>query len=403
MYLQQLLYKLKRPFHFVKTGLFNGLPARLRFRQAKKLKIITITGTDGKTTSTSLLYHVLKTAGLKTGLISTIKAVYDGEEIKTGFHVTAPQPKQLYALLAKMQNKGADYVVLEMTSHGAYQFRDWGIAPLIAGVTNINSEHLDYHLNYENYLEAKFLHLKKAKLVILNADDQSAYYLRQKLQKQKKYFESYSASDRIHHELKKAIEKNFPEEYNQMNARLVIAIARKLKIENKTLIAAFDSFKGIEGRMQLVENDKNLNVYVDFAHTPQGVEAALTALKKKQKKGKLIAVLGAAGLRDFGKRPIMGKLAAELADFLILTSEDPRTEDPWAIIQQMKQDVGRGLGRIASVVNRKDAIHFAITQIAKKGDTIAILGKGHEESFCIGKVEYPWSDSKIASQILETL
>ncbi len=403
MYLQQLLYKLKRPFHFVKTGLFNGLPARLRFPQAKKLKILTITGTDGKTTSTSLLYHVLKTAGLKTGLISTIKAVYDSEEIKTGFHVTAPQPKQLYALLEKMQKKGADYVVLEMTSHGAYQFRDWGITPLIAGVTNINNEHLDYHLNYDNYLEAKFLHLNKAKLVILNADDQSAYHLRQKLQKQKKYFESYSASDRIHHELKKAIEKNFPEEYNQMNARLVIAIARKLKIENKTLIAAFDSFKGIEGRMQLVENDKKLNIYVDFAHTPQGVEAALTALKKKQKKGKLIAVLGAAGLRDFGKRPIMGKLAAELADFLILTSEDPRTENPWSIIHHMKQDIRQGLARLASIVDRKDAIHFAITQIAKKGDTIAILGKGHEESFSIGKVEYPWSDSKIASQILETL
>ncbi|MGD9129179.1 MAG: UDP-N-acetylmuramoyl-L-alanyl-D-glutamate--2,6-diaminopimelate ligase [Candidatus Woesebacteria bacterium] len=402
--IKNIIYRLKRPYHFLKTAIFRGIPAQIKYRfPSKKLKVITITGTDGKTTSSTLTYHILKTAGKKVGLISTVAAYIGDKEIETGLHVTTPDPRKLQQLMREMLNQGLEYLVLEFTSHGAYQYRTWGVKPFIGGLTNITHEHLDYHLNMENYIDAKAMMLKKASTLILNADDKNYLKLRKKFNKKQNII-NYSLSEKLPSSLTTAIKKRFPESYNQMNARLAIKIAKLLKIENKDIIRAIESFPGVPGRMQFVSNKKGFEIVIDFAHTPNALEAALTALRKKQKqdksKGKLIAVYGCAGLRDVKKRPMMGKIGVDLADLVIFTAEDPRTEDVWSIIRQMKEQLEDGHNKIISIADRKKAISFALRKIAKRGDLIAIFGKGPEKSICYGKIEKPWSDLKVVQEIL---
>jgi len=156
MALKLIVYKLKRLWHFFKTGLLQGLSAQLRYRfPERKLKILSITGTDGKTTSNTLLYHLLKSAGKKVGLLTTVAAYIGEEKIDTGFHVTAPQPKDLYKFMRRLVNEGYEYLILETTSHGLYQYRPWAIKPQVAGLTNITHEHLDYHKTLREYIKAK--------------------------------------------------------------------------------------------------------------------------------------------------------------------------------------------------------------------------------------------------------
>ena len=398
-----LLYKIKRPFHFVKTGLLRGLVGQVKYKfPAKNLKIITITGTDGKTTSSTLLYHVLKKAHQKTALISTVAAYIGAQEISTGLHVTSPDPLQLHQLIKRMVEENVEYLVLEVTSHGAYQFRTWGINPLLAGLTNISHEHLDYHLNQAEYLKAKALILNKAQQVVINADDQHYQALRLRLKQASAQIQAYSGEGKLPPKIVKAIEARFPEKYNQMNARLVYALAAKLEIDDEKIATAFASFPEIPGRMQEIKTTKPFRVVVDFAHTPQAVKAALTALKSQLKgEGRLIAVYGAAGLRDQQKRPLMGEVGAKIADLVVFTAEDPRTEDVWSIIRQLKENLHLGLEKVASIADRGEAIQFALKKLAKKDDIVAILGKGHEQSICLGKTEYPWSDAKAVKEILK--
>ncbi|MFZ1721967.1 MAG: Mur ligase family protein [Microgenomates group bacterium] len=399
--IKEIIYSLKRVYHFFKTGLLDGLKAEITYNfPAKKLTILTITGTDGKTTSSTMLYEVLKVANIKVALLSTVAAYLGDEKIDTGFHVTSPQPKDLQEFMRKMVDLGYTHLVLEVTSHGAYQYRTWGVTPTVAGVTNIAHEHLDYHLTYDKYLRAKSLILKKAPIVVLNADDQSYYKLADKIPVDRTVI-TYSANASLPKNVTSAIRKKFSELYNQQNARLVYAMAKAAHIDDKDFIKGIKKFAGIPGRMEKVDVKKPFEVIVDFAHTPQGLEAALSALKKKlSNKGRLIAVFGCAGLRDFKKRPIMGKIATEIADICIFTAEDPRTEDVWSIIRQMKEQLTTGHNRIISIADRREAIHFAINSVAKKSDIIGIFGKGHETSMCYGTTEYPWSDQdavKVAS------
>lgn len=396
--LQLLPYYAKRWFHFVKTGLLQGLPAQISTGfPNKKLTITVITGTDGKTTTSTLLYHILKNSGLKVGLISTVAAYIGGEESDTGFHVTSPQPKDTFTFMRKMVDMGYTHLVLEATSHGVYQYRTWGITPDFAGLTNISREHLDYHLTYKEYVKAKLLLLKKARVLYLNEDDQS-FHMIKKLHKGLNH-KSYSSQDELPKNIKTAITKRFPELYNQMNARLATNLARENGVSDADIAKAISTFPGVPGRMEVVA-EKPIKIIVDFAHTPQGLEAALTALQQKKAKGsKLIAVYGCAGLRDRIKRPVMGKIGSELADTAIFTAEDPRTEDIWSIIRQMKEGVTE-FAKIVSIPDRREAITFAINKVAKAGDTVVVLGKGHEQSMCYGTTEYPWSDTTAIKEIV---
>jgi len=400
-----LIYRLKRPYHFVKTGLIRGYRAERQFRYpAKQLKIITITGTDGKTTSSTLLYHTLKTAGKRVALLSTVAAYIDDETIDTGFHVTSPDPAQLHGILRKMVDRGIEYVVLEVTSHGAYQYRNWGIHPIIAGLTNITHEHLDYHITYKNYLEAKASILTSAELAIINDDDGSAPMLKRHLRTVHQRFDTYSLQDSIYYKVNEAIKTRFVEAYNHSNARLVYAISQQLGVTNADFIKAIRSFAGIPGRMEEIVHTP-FRVIVDFAHTPQALQSALQALRQQlpNKQAKLIAVFGCAGLRDTTKRPVMGRIGSELADIAIFTAEDPRTEDVWSIIRQMKEQLTAHHDKIVSIANRGDAIRFALTQVAKKGDIVGIFGKGHEQSMCYGTTEYPWDDRQAVRDIVKSM
>ncbi len=397
-------YKIKRPFHLIKTGFFRGLVGQIKYKfPAKNLKIIAITGTDGKTTSSTMLYHVLKRAGHKTALISTVAAYIGAEKISTGLHVTSPDPFALHKLIRKMVDAHVEYLVLEVTSHGAYQSRVWGINPILAGLTNISHEHLDYHLTIDEYLKAKTIILNKAKTIVINADDSHFQLLKSQLKQSSKKIITYTATTNLPQVVTAAIKAKFLEKYNQMNARLVYTLATELGIKDKKIAAALESFPDIPGRMQEIKTSKAYRIVVDFAHTPQALKAALTALKKQLKKtsGKLIAVYGAAGLRDQDKRPFMGAVGAQIADLVIFTAEDPRTENVWSIIRQLKENLDQNLDKVLSIADRKQAIEFAINHLAQKDDIVAVLGKGHEESMCFGQKEYPWNDVKAITDILK--
>ena len=390
------IYKLKRPFHFIKTGLLKGIPAQLKYGfPARSLTIYAITGTDGKTTSCTLLYHALKAQGYKVALLTTVAAYLGDQEIDTGFHVTSPQPADLQQFMRRMVTEGYTHLVLEVTSHGVYQYRTWGVTPTLVGLTNISPEHLDYHCTYEEYVAAKAALLKQAHTVVLNADDSSFYRVKKHLSIDT-VVKQYGTEIKLPRQVATAISELFPEKYNQQNARLVYTMSQQAGVTDESFIAGMSEFPGIPGRMQFVPTKKKFDVVVDFAHTPQGLENALKAvreyMKKHKKKGKLIAVYGSAGLRDREKRPRMGTIGTQLSDIVIFTAEDPRTEDVWSIIRQMKEGLSDGHAKILSIPDRAEAIRFAIKELAETGDVVAIFGKGHEKSMCYGTTEHPWSD-----------
>ena len=399
-----LLYRLKRPFHYFKTGLLDGMVSQVRYGfPGRGITIIAITGTDGKTTTSTLTYHLLKAAGYKVALLSTVGAFIGEEAIDTGFHVTSPQPHDLYAFLAKIKKAGFTHLVMEATSQGIYQYRTWGIKPAVTGLTNITPEHLDYHLTYDNYLEAKAELLRKSKVAFINELDQSFLKVRKALKKSRTEVVNY-ATTTLPTRFPTAIKARFPEAYNQLNARLAVSICQQIGANLEQVLAAIPTFPGVPGRKQILKSKQGIQVVIDFAHTPNALASILTELRREmveqKRSGKLIAVFGCAGLRDRTKRPIMGELGASLADLAVFTGEDPRTENVWSIIRQMKEGVTSDQDKIISIADRGQAIEFALTTLAKKGDTVAILGKGHEQSMCYGKVEYPWSDEGVVQNVL---
>ena len=380
---------------------------------SKKLKVIGVTGTDGKTTTIHLIHHILKTAGKKADLISTVSA--------PGFHTTTPNPWILQKLLRQMVGRGIKYVVLEATSHGLDQHRLWGVKFHIGIVTNITHEHLDYHKTYENYLAAKAKLFRGVKFAILNRDDKSFSYLNSQSLIRNSQLITYGIKNKADFTPETfPFETLLPGEYNQYNCLAAIAVTSALGIPPEKIRKAVASFKGVVGRMEEINEGQDFKVIVDFAHTPNGLENTLKTLREeisKKKEGRLIAVFGCAGLRDVAKRPMMGEIAAWLADVSVLTAEDPRTEDVNEIINQIAQGCLKAGAKEKNLSNwsdwsflgekvflripdRRQAIRFAIQKLAKKKDVVVICGKGHEQSMCYGKTEYPWSDQKEARKAL---
>lgn len=385
------IQSLKNIGHFV-----NAFTAMVvHGKPAKSLTIIGVTGTDGKTTTSTLIYSILKEAGYKVALISTVAAYIGDQYIDTGFHVTSPTPWALQRLLKKITQDGYTHVVLEATSHGLDQHRLLGIKPEISVLTNITHEHLDYHGTYEAYLKAKSKLFQVSNQVVLNTND-SSYALLRAVLRHHPGVRSYNTDD-----LPSYIKKQFKESYNQANAQAARTVALQLGITEEDIKQGLQAFSGIKGRMEEIPNDQGVRIVVDFAHTPNALESALSALKKTTQ-GKLIAVYGAAGKRDVKKRPLMGAIGARLADMVILTSEDPRTENVESIIYQMKQGIMTGHDKIISIPDRGRAIAWAINRLAHDGDTIGIFGKGHEQSMNLdGKHEIPWSDQSHVKEILQ--
>ncbi len=417
----------------------------------KKLIIIGVTGTDGKTTVTSMIYHILKKSGLSVGYISTVNAKIGEKELDTGLHVTTPDPWDVPKYLKLMVDNNVKFVVLESTSNGLQQNRLQGINYDSVVITNIKEDHLDYHGTWENYAAAKFKILEMTKdkgLAVLNLDDtKSAEWIaaRSQLLTQEIFVKWCSINDITDVKsyitgisfkyLDTKFEMPIIGDHNYMNALQAINIALRYT-ELDEIQEALTSFTAPEGRMQVMQTEP-FSVIVDFAHTPHALESALESLSTMQVSGgRIITVFGCAGQRDKARRQ-MGEVSASLSDITILTAEDPRDERLRDINDEIiahtqsasgelvyrflnSEDYGQvkfGMLRKSieeslaggrkpviafdedSPSSRSDAIHLAL-RLAQPKDIVFITGKGHEKSLAFGGREYGWSDQDVVARIL---
>jgi UDP-N-acetylmuramoyl-L-alanyl-D-glutamate--2,6-diaminopimelate ligase len=412
------------------SSAFYGHPAR-------KMTIIGVTGTDGKTTTTNLIHSILKTAGFKAGMVSTVNAIIGEEVIDTGFHVTTPEAPMVQHLLARMLQEGITHVVLEATSHGLDQKRVSECEFDLAVITNITHEHLDYHGNYQKYLESKGQLIRELartgikekgnlRLAVMNYDDIS-YPPLQKLFDDKslstikkvayscKESTDFYATDistssegiafNIHFKNdQRPIKSLMIGAYNVANILAAFsACVEGLGISPDNAARGIALMPPVPGRGERIESGQNFIAIVDFAHTPNALKVSLENARKLTS-GRLIAVFGSAGLRDRAKRRMMAETSIQLADMTFLTAEDPRTERLDDILAEMA-DAARKHGgeegkNFLCVPDRGEAIRQA-TQMAEKGDLVIACGKGHEQSMCFGTTEYPWDDRIAMKSALE--
>lgn len=395
----RLIQYLKNILHYLES-----LVAAMIFRYPKnKITVVGVTGTDGKTTTVNLIHHILTTAGLKTGVISTLSSA----------HSSSPGRGKLQYFMWQCYKNKCTHVVLEVTSIGADQHRASFINFAVGVLTNIsNNEHLDYHKSFENYQAAKMKFLLNCPIIVANADDQSFKFLADKVTTQK--LTSYAVKQKADIEARKIsyqpsgssfetkgslYQTKLIGEFNIHNCLAAIAAAKELGIDDETIKKALKTFERPSGRMEVVVSEP-FTIMVDFAHTPQAFEKILPVAKSLTKNnGKLIHVFGTTGSRDKSKRPMMASVAAKFDDQIILTHEDTYLEDPKKIIATLEKSlIEIGFSKYKSVFDRKEAIESAIN-MAKKGDVIIITGVGHQKSLNIGGKEVPWSDQKAASEI----
>lgn len=394
-----MLQTLKNYYHFFQAILANvyyGFPSR-------NLKVIGVTGTDGKTTTTHLIYHILKSAGKKVSMISSVYANIAGRTYDIGFHVTTPDVFPLHRFLRQSANSGDEYFVLETTSHALSQNRVSLIKYEAGLLTNITHEHLDFHKTYEDYVRAKAILLQKAKIAIINADDRSYRTLKvlgnpDGSQTQKIYTYGFvnKADYNLNLDLKYKLKLT---KFNNYNYLAAYSLCRILGISEKDILKALKSFKLPPGRLEVVVK-KPITVIIDFAHTPNAFHEVLSEVRERFIKNgnRLIHVFGSAGRRDRSKRPYMGEESARYADIIILTEEDYRDENPHKICQEIAQGIKKKDYEV--VIDRKKAIEKAI-EISKPNDVVILTGKSHEKSLCRGKKEYPWDEKSAVMQALQ--
>jgi len=399
----KILRQLKNIYHWAVAWLahaYYGFPAG-------KLKLIGITGTDGKTTTSSLIYHVLKYAGKKVSVITTVSATIGGVSHDTGFHVTTPDPHQIPKLLAQAVANGDEYMVFEITSHGLDQHRAAPMRFEVAGITNITHEHLDYHHTMDRYIAAKAKLISLSKLTFINADQKDTSKKLKNLSKEHPV-KTYGLQEPADIAIDIAQKYNISlESYNKYNFLLAYCICKHLGVSDETFGSALKTYSFPPGRMEVVY-DEAFTAIIDFAHTPNAIREALSAISQKYPKRRIIHVFGAAGKRDQSKRTEMGESSGMYATKVILTEEDYRTEDPQKIADMiavglnkakyqkvtnevMKSDLSTEERLYTFVPNREMAVKTAIS-IAKDGDVLIFTGKAHESTLCRGTTEYPYSE-----------
>lgn len=398
---------------------------------AHQLRVIGVTGTDGKTTTTRLIASILHAAGRAVGSVDTVAANLGGQELDTGFHTTTPDAPEVQAYLAEMVARGMEYAVLESTSHGLAQHRVTGCEYDVAVVTNITHEHLDIHGSYEAYREAKarlfrmlstsFRKPGAPKVAVLNADDSSYAYLQAIPADRQIGYGIERPADLTAREVQATSEglqfvatglglelplrSPLVGGYNVYNILAAVAVGVSQGIAPEQIQMGVAAMPGVVGRMERIERGQPFTAIVDFAHTPYSLESALKAVRHLTQ-GQVIVVFGCAGLRDRMKRPWMGEIAGRLADRTIITAEDPRTESLEAIMEEIAagcrtagRSEGEGFWRVG---DRAEAIRVALG-MAHPGDLVMVTGKAHERSMCFGAVEYPWSDHVAVEDALRGL
>jgi UDP-N-acetylmuramoyl-L-alanyl-D-glutamate--2,6-diaminopimelate ligase len=404
------------------SSALSCLAAALQGFPSRKLVMIGVTGTDGKTTTCNIIYSILRAAGISAGLITTVNAVIGDKTRDTGFHVTTPDAVALQELLANMVDAGMTHCIVEVTSHGLVQQRVSACEFDVVVLTNITHEHLDYHGTLESYMNAKFMlfdqnsrtvsKTETNKLAVLNQNDNQSYdYIKNKLKTDLVDYgievqATVSATNIIVNERTTYFDVNigddcFPVEtvlvgqYNISNCLAAIASTYNgLAINVNYIQAGIASLNRIPGRMEYINIGQDFEAVVDFAHTPNSLRELLLSVRNITN-GRIIVVFGSAGLRDVSKRSWMGSIAAEIADFTVITAEDPRTES----LSDIMADIASGCVEVGGVEgktfwklsDRAEAIRFGVG-MAERGDIVLACGKAHEQSMCFGSIEYPWDD-----------
>ena len=408
------------------------LAAAFHGHPGKKLTVIGVTGTDGKTTTSNLLYHALKAAGLRVGMISTVNAVIGDETLDTGFHVTTPDAHEVQAYLARMLAAGLTHVVLEITSHGLAQYRADAALFDIGVVTNITHEHVNDHGSLENYrlAKARLFQLlaetppkdgRAIRLGVLNRDDWSHDFLREIIARTNSTAVAERAVQAVTYGLGQAdvraeniqflpsglifeaVADDFRVEvrsalvgaYNVSNILAALTTAvRGLGVDPAAAARGIAGLPGVPGRMERIDLGQDFTAIVDFAHTPNALKVTLETARQMTS-GRVIVAFGSAGLRDRQKRRMMAEVAVQQSALAVLTAEDPRTESLDGILEEMA-GAAVGQGGVEGetfwrVPDRGDAIRFALS-LARPGDVVLACGKGHEQSMCFGTVEHAWDD-----------
>lgn len=384
---------------------------------ARGLKVIGVTGTDGKTTTCTMIYTMMNAAGLKTGLMTTIGYGTPEHWRENQVHMTTMPTRAMLQRIKELRAEGIEWLVLETTSHALAQNRVWGIPYSVAAMTNLTHEHLDYHGTFERYREAKVKlfrltseNARGLRTGVVNADDPSAPYFAAALPKVMRYgvrqaqadlkasnIRSSAAGseyDLLYESERSRVKVNLPGSFNVYNSMAAIGVGLAVGLTRQQAIQGVAALKTVEGRMNAIDEGQEFGVIVDFAHTPESFEKLLSSFRELTK-GRLIVMFGSAGRRDEAKRGKQGASAGKWADLVVVTEEDDRDIDGQTILGQIAAGA-EAEGKVRDkdlflVHDRPEAIRFAVRQ-ARKGDTVLLLGKGHEKTIERADGEHPWDE-----------
>ncbi|MDO4544154.1 MAG: UDP-N-acetylmuramoyl-L-alanyl-D-glutamate--2,6-diaminopimelate ligase [Clostridia bacterium] len=379
----------------------------------REMCMLAVTGTNGKTSTTYMVKAIAESAGMKVGLIGTIVNMIGNERIDTAR--TTPESVDLFALLRHMANEGCKLVIMEVSSHALVQDRVFGIEFNAGLFTNLTQDHLDYHKTWQNYFEAKKLLFRQSRVAIINADDAVAERMCEGLtvpvymmgiQKGSDYRASgidiTTKGVTFHLHTPKAdarIALKISGLFSVYNAMGAAALCEQAGCSMKDIVSGLESLSGVAGRLQSVNTfNRDFAVYVDYAHTPDALKNVLNTCKGFAR-ARVISVFGCGGDRDRAKRPIMGEIGGSHSDFVVITSDNPRTEEPMRIIEEIEAGVKRTSTPYKVIENRKQAIAFALS-IAKPHDIIVIAGKGHENYQEINGVKHHFDDKETVEELL---
>lgn len=416
------LFKVVEPLgHLLEAVLMNiryGFPGR-------RLRVIGVTGTNGKTTTSFMIHNILKQAGINVAITTTVGYGIGDDIVSQSEHITTAQSGVLLRRLRDFARAGVEWVIVETSSHALAQHRVWGIPYEIAVLTNLTHDHLDYHGTFNNYSEAKRRLFKIAnrhgmRFGVVNADDSAAERFARTIEssvsygiqggdlraKNIKLNSDYSSFTAVAGTDKYNIRVNIPGEFNVSNALAAVAVARELNIPAEDIEAGIATLLLVEGRMNRIDEGQPFGVIVDFASTPDGFEKFFSTMRPLVT-GKLIAVFGSAGRRDPAKRAKQGEIAGKYADIVVATEEDDRDEDGNMILKEIAKGAIKS-GKVENEnlflrLNREEAIGFAMTLAKNKNDMVVLLGKGHEKTIERADGEYPWSDANAAREALRVL
>ena len=407
---EDLLEDKKQGVTYVQVPCVNSalaiMAANFYNNPSKKIPLVGVTGTNGKTTITSLLYQLFKKAGYKVGLLSTVKIMVDEIEFKATH--TTPDSLTINYYLDKMIEAGVDYCFMEVSSHGIHQKRTAGLTFFGGVFTNLSHDHLDYHETFSAYRDVKksfFDSLPKSAFALTNIDDKNGHFMLQNTRAKKKTYALTTIADYK----AKVLEKQFSGsllkinetevwtkligQFNASNLVAIFAVAELLGIEKLEILTTISQLENVSGRFESIISDDGITAIVDYAHTPDALKNVLETINDIRKGSeKLIAVVGCGGDRDKAKRPKMAHIASQLSDQSILTSDNPRTENPQTIIDEMEMGItSENYKKTLSILDRRQAIKTAC-KFSERGDIILIAGKGHENYQEINGVRSHFND-----------